>query len=135
MSLNYDLSKVKGTEWKDDDNEWKLTEILIFVTMHVGLGEITEDNIDEWLDRIRLVEAASEFSFVYVRNEETGDVEPRAVTREDLEKRIGMRTNASEMTEHRFFMNLKHRYRSRKLDRAYLAARSDEEVDEALENV
>lgn len=102
MSLNWDISKVKdfnelyikGT-WKNDDefvvdekgSDKKLnyrTETLIWLTMTIGIGQITEKNYKEFLKRIALYEKLNGNFF---RN--------RPYSLEDIERNIGLRTNVS----------------------------------------
>ena len=53
MSLNYDASKVTGWDKISSSNK----EAVCFATMSIGIGEITEATLDEWLDRAKIREA------------------------------------------------------------------------------
>ena len=53
MSLNYDARKVTGWDKITSSNK----EAVCFATMSLGIGEITEATLDEWLDRARVREA------------------------------------------------------------------------------
>ena len=89
MSLNFDLTRINATDRAaiKTPEEWPVTEGLIFVTMAVGLNEITLKNIDEWAIRLRLYAA----------------VNPNAARLEaGLHARIGLHTNASRMTRPQF---------------------------------
>jgi hypothetical protein len=61
MSLNYELTKIK--DWKDlinEDGSVKgITEVLIFATMAVGIGHITQKNFMKFFERLRAHEAVS----------------------------------------------------------------------------
>lgn len=61
MSLNYELTKIK--DWKELINEDGIingiTEVLIFATMAVGIGRITQKNFLKFFERLRAHEAVS----------------------------------------------------------------------------
>lgn len=55
MSLNWDLSKVKGADklcWDENEKMRNLTNALIWSSMAIGLREIKADNIQEWRFRL-----------------------------------------------------------------------------------
>lgn len=86
MSLNYDLSKVDHyndmTE-AERDAEWATTQGMIFQTMGVGLGEITEDNAVEFYIRQRIWNKLHGFP---------------PYTVEQVRQYIGLKTNVSDET-------------------------------------
>lgn len=95
MSLDFGLGGIKNYKelcWTDAEAGGKqltgLTHALIWDTMTVGLGEITEKNLDEWMYRLCIM----------------GRVCPREmkITRQDLVNHIGLRTNASTFTRAAF---------------------------------
>ena len=56
MSLNYDLTDCDHDAIKDGD-EWRpFVQPIIFATMAVGIGEITEDNFLEFWQRLNVFE-------------------------------------------------------------------------------
>jgi len=76
-----------------------ITDSLIWLTMSVGLNQITEENIDEWEKRLALayhIEWVSKM-VVFAGYEDGGNIkwEPRLITRADLVNHIGLETNAS----------------------------------------
>lgn len=77
-----------------------ITNTLVFATMAMGLNEITEANIDEWESRLGLAYEVGWISkmVVYGGDDENGNHkwEPRMLTRTDLERHIGLETNATE---------------------------------------
>ncbi len=106
MSLNFKLDKIKDYKtvcWDGDvmaDGKMKLvTESLIWTTMQVGLGSITEENIPEWLVRLDLVDRL--FGTMMVRYD--GDKRVNVpFTKEDLVAHIGLTTNVSKETRTKF---------------------------------
>jgi hypothetical protein len=77
MSLNWSVEKVKG--WQELNAQ--TTETIVWETMVIGIGEITEKNVTE-------VAARSEF----FRKTVGMDVIPV----EEFRKRIGLKTNVSK---------------------------------------
>ena len=76
-----------------------ITDSLVWATMSLGLNEITEANIDEWEKRLALAYNVGWISksVVFGGFADDGDIkwEPRMLTRDDLERHIGLETNAS----------------------------------------
>lgn len=56
MGLHWDLSKVQDSE-EITENEWGITETIIWMTMSVGLQGITEENVDEFCARAAILQA------------------------------------------------------------------------------
>jgi hypothetical protein len=79
-----------------------ITNSLVFLTMAIGLNEITEENIDEWESRLALAYEVGWISkmVVFAGYEDDGDIKwaPRLITRADLERHIGLETNATYET-------------------------------------
>ena len=93
MSLDWNVGKVKDFDkwgWvKDEAGEEvlnPLTDRLIWATMAVELGDITEKNADEFY--IRLQTLGYRF----------GSKGYATITREDVRKHIGLKTNVSNET-------------------------------------
>lgn len=102
MSLNYDLSKIKDYDavcWTEakEDAAWSptkkgdkvmnpITNALIWVTMQIGIGEITEENAVEFYSRIHFSEK------LFGTNLSNGG-EPYFLTFEDVRRHIGLKTN------------------------------------------
>ena len=75
-----------------------LAKVLIFATMWVDLGEITEKNLDEWMFRLKVIESRG-----YLRSEKIGDEwRETPIRREEVEGFIGLRTNVSSITRAEF---------------------------------
>lgn len=87
MSLTWSLEKVVNShdlyEPTDDNQDLRpkpLTERIIFLTMEVDLGEVTEKNVDAWLVRMAMMKRCG--------------WSPRTeITRADIERHVGLRTN------------------------------------------
>lgn len=87
MSLNWDISKVKNFE-EMQETESGITDAVIWLTMAVGFGEITEDNVEEFAQRAALVQMVN------------GPWLVRGiyVTEEMIRRRIGLGTNVGNET-------------------------------------
>lgn len=93
MSLNFKLDKIKDYQtvcWQDEKLS-AVTDGLIWATMGVGLGEITEKNINEWL--VRLTFSDKLFGTMLGLAGEKGERVERPFTRWELVQHIGLRTN------------------------------------------
>lgn len=99
MALNWSIERCNDFETLKSDSEWFKTETLIWSTMIIGMNTITKKNVDEFYNRIKLVEMGSG---ALARTKE-GDYQ---FTREDITRRIGLATNASSMTLAQFNKHL-----------------------------
>jgi hypothetical protein len=89
--------RVRGEEYLSP-----ITNSFIWATMTIGLNEITKENVDEWEKRLALAYAIGWLSkpVVWNGNEPDGEknshcFEGRPLTRADIERHIGLSTNAS----------------------------------------
>jgi hypothetical protein len=101
MAFTWEINDVQGaTElcWDEteigDDGEQKyrlnpLTETLIFATMTVGIGTITDENWTEFYARLKMFEA---IDGPFLRH---GDGTAWLIIPADVENHIGLKTNAS----------------------------------------
>ena len=98
MSLDWNLKHIKG--WKelcyftDDDGKRRLnamTEILVFATLSVGLGEITKKNVDQWELRLEILSQMG--IFLGVMSDAAGELQDCNPSRADIEAHIGLSTN------------------------------------------
>ena len=98
MSLNYDLSIIPDwQELLDDSGHTKpMTEAVIFLTLFVGMNEITEKNVVEFACRVHLFETCGDPLL-------KGPNGPLRLTLADIQRHIGLRTNANTLTRARFF--------------------------------
>lgn len=106
MSLNWDISEVKDLESIKTEEEWPKTEALIWQTMFVDMGSITEENYVEFFMRMRILAAVQDLTFPPY---------PFDLTIEDVERRIGLHTNVSNVSMHSFLMKLKTHVKKQKL--------------------
>lgn len=88
MSLNWSIEDVQDWEvLQSDDTEAAITECLVWATMSVGIGEITDKNVNEFFARVTLIQRTYG---PYLRN---GDGSPREITFGDIKRRVGLSTN------------------------------------------
>lgn len=101
MPLNWYLDKVERPEELRGDNGDLLpkTQTLVLLTMPTGFNQITKKNVDEVWARVRLWEALNG-PFCY-----DGE-SPDPLTREDVERHVGLATNAASFTRARFLQQL-----------------------------
>ena len=121
MALNWDISSVKDFEevtvchdaYGDNEdltreqveNSYK-TEGLIWLTIGIGMNQITEANAEEFHTRVRMWEDAHG-GYLRLGGESYN------YTREDIERRIGLGTNASTMTKTQFHKSIIEHYRGK----------------------
>lgn len=91
MSLDYDLRKLDDRERSDTT-----TTAMIFLTMTVGISEITEKNAEEFYARTYAWETAVG---TMRRGPDGGSLR---ITPADVRDYIGLRTNASPLTKTQF---------------------------------
>ena len=100
MALHWDLTKVRDTDTlhntgedaapKDSTHdlvgnaEWTITNTLIWKTLAIGLNEITEANVDEWVFRCNLADLID-------GPMKMGTGAGFFITRQHIERRIGLR--------------------------------------------
>ena len=101
MSLNFDVSKIKNykevTTAKNAEGEdiWHpITDALIWQTMAVGMGQITEANVEEFYQRSRLYSNLFGDPIQFY-NEKTEKYETRPFTATEIHNHIGLSTNVS----------------------------------------
>ena len=86
MGLHWDLTKIENHEEIQADDEWGITETIIWMTMSVGLQGITEENVEEFVQRAAILQALSGpwmSHGIYV-------------TDEMIRRRVGLFTNVSD---------------------------------------
>lgn len=94
MSLDWDVKKCPGFNEGNPTKEfldWR--DLIVYGTMRVGLGALTEQNIDEWEFRVEVCKAfGEEFGS---RPKEGGGFERLYPDRQVLQEFVGLRTNAT----------------------------------------
>ena len=101
MPLNWSVAACKNFRDLQEGAEWNITNHLIWQTMNVGINEITIDNIPEFIARMSVWETLSQNHFL-IYNAEKDKVERYDIKVSDMVKRIGMKTNASTLTDAKF---------------------------------
>jgi hypothetical protein len=114
MALSWELGKIKdyktvcwiGEKGADDRRMNPVTEALIFGTMSVGLGAITDKNVDEFAARFRVIEKIHG-AMLYKYNEDVR--EDWYLSDEDFIAHIGLTCNVANETRtawaRRIFVN------------------------------
>lgn len=97
MALSFDFSKVDDykavtIDPANEENWHPVADALVWLSMLCGYGEITEKNVHKVTARIMAYQAVAG---AYLRYKG----EPVYVTPEDIRRFIGLRTNASTMTD------------------------------------
>jgi hypothetical protein len=92
MSLNWSISKCRDWEELNSDENWSMTESVIWMTMSVDLCGITEDNVDEFIWRTAVTQELNG-SFLVAGGGGRVYVGP-----DDIRRRIGLGVNVSDMS-------------------------------------
>jgi hypothetical protein len=108
MALTWELSKIKDYKnvcWIDDKETGErrmnpVTEVLIWGTMSIGIGQFTDKNIDEVAARFRVMERIHG-AFLY-KPAEGGGKNDWYLSDEDFIKHIGLWCNVSDETRVRW---------------------------------
>jgi len=103
MALTWDLTKINNHEeicWDEKpDGTGTLnsyTEGVIFLSMFIGIGDITEDNASEFYSRAHFYES---LFGAFVRSHDDGVKKDCYITPRIIESHIGLHTNAGKETE------------------------------------
>lgn len=118
MSLDWRVNGIDNWKekcYKDYDHEngkagimEHETEQLIFITMIVGINEITEDNYKNFHSRLKMYEDLFG-NFISLKDEETGQFS-RALTEDVIKDHIGLWTNATRLTGRAFIGKIRSRW-------------------------
>lgn len=100
MSLDFDISKVEWEEkWIERDGKEvmnPLTHTIIFTTMYVDMGEITEGNWQEFYTRVHAWELVVGAGASKRATKGDDEWEPYFITPEDVRRHIGLHTNVTK---------------------------------------
>tara|TARA_Y100001938_G_scaffold120394_1_gene167155 strand:- start:62 stop:439 length:378 start_codon:yes stop_codon:yes gene_type:complete len=101
MALTYDLSEVpESIRLVEEDGKTVMAPVshaLIFLTMSVGMGEITEKNWPKFWAR---VDAEQKLHGARLNQKgEDGEWKPQFITPRDVRDHIGLRTNVGRMSD------------------------------------
>jgi hypothetical protein len=106
MSLDWNLTKINNNIevcWeKNEDGTDKLnpvTESLIWLTMGIGMGSITEENQSDFYCRVAMYEKLFGTMLSYWKDSKKVSV---PITPEDIHNHIGLTTNVSKDTDASF---------------------------------
>ena len=106
MSLDWNLTKINNNIevcWeKNEDGTDKLnpvTESLIWLTMGIGMGSITEENQSDFYCRVAMYEKLFGTMLSYWKDSKKVSV---PITPEDINNHIGLTTNVSKDTDASF---------------------------------
>ena len=105
MALNWDGTNIKNfssVSRNDDGSFSEETELLIFYTMNLGMRSITESNVDKFILRFRMYEVL--FGMSKWRNVDGERI--NAISDTLIRKHIGLRTNASSISDAQFNKNM-----------------------------
>lgn len=102
MSLNWNMQAVKDLDAIKDDNA--INEVIIFATMFIGMHSITDKNAREFYQRLNLMEKV-DGTYTYINGNE-----PYYITQEDINKRIGLTTNASDFSRAELWRRIQKRH-------------------------
>jgi hypothetical protein len=103
MALNWNIEKCKDYKSLTTDKEYPITDSLIWGTLMVGIGDITEKNFKEFYARFNLMQRLTG-AFL------TRNGKPYYITLEDIQRRIGLSTNVSDVTRNAFIKQKVGRY-------------------------
>lgn len=117
MSLNYELGKIKDwetvtkitSEYNSPADGIKIgdkimnpvTSALIFGCISVGIGEITEANVEEWYCRFEINERVMGRSIRYM----DATKPDRVITYDEVKAHIGLRTNVFPKVKPAMFLD------------------------------
>ena len=97
MSLNWNVSACTNHKELVEGDEWTTTEILIWATIIVGVGDVkTEEVAREFYRRVFMWETVGG----------PLNMSGRRIAWPDVKRRIGLTTNASNMTPAKWRMKL-----------------------------
>lgn len=104
MALHWSIERCENWNELTDDNNWSVTNALIWTTMIIGMNSITSDNSNEFFARVDTVQQATG-ELCHVANEK-GEWNPYMITHADIVRRIGLGTNSSTMTKTQFYKHV-----------------------------
>jgi len=104
MPLNFDYRKVNTEGWEDED--YAILDRCIWSSLSVGLNELTEKNLEEWLFRLSAVDLLNGVNKVTAMESNL----------KMLRKCVGLSTNVSNTTRKKFLNEMKEKLESRVKD-------------------
>lgn len=95
MALNWSIQECNDWEQLITDDNWQVTNALIWLTMGVDLGEINERNINDFYARIKVWERVCG-ALLNGSSMENPEITPYYITFEDVFRRVGLVANVSD---------------------------------------
>ena len=107
MALSWDITQCKNMDslTVEETGEWAVTNALIWLTMAVDMGKISDTNIGEFYARTKVWEAVTG-AMITKHNKDTDTLEDYFLTFADIHKRIGLVTNVSNVTTTNWFKRI-----------------------------
>ena len=93
MALNWNIERCKDYKKLIDEKEGVITDAIIWLTMSIGMPEITKKNHEEFFLRTQIHQ---KINGAFLRK---GNGAPFYMTIEDVQKRIGLYTNADKFSK------------------------------------
>lgn len=126
MALHWNIERCENWNELIEDNNWGVTNALIWTTMVVGMSSITAENADEFFARVDTVQKAT--GELCNTQNKIGAWIPYMITHADIVRRIGLGTNADRLTKTQFFKHVEKisEFNAKKIKSLY---------DEALNSV
>ena len=107
MALTWDIGEVKHYKRlftkKDEEGRTQLKQpydMMIWLTMTIGISKITKKNYKKFFNRVRLVEQTK--GAFLIQRIDGGKAKPRPIQLKDVERMIGLHTNASDLSRTKF---------------------------------
>ena len=107
MPLNYDLQNVEADI--KDKNVWPISNALVWGTLSIAMGTITEKNWKEFYTRCHMIET---IHGAWLRDKKG----PRYITPDDVKSHIGLRTNVVTESNAKFKADIDRRLRQQAKD-------------------
>ena len=95
MPLSWDISEVNDHDELLEGREKAVTETLIFFSMVIESGGITEQNAPDWCAVLGLYQAL--YGPLLTEKHDDGLIDHSDITAADVWRRVGMRTNAGSL--------------------------------------
>lgn len=126
MSLDWSIADCEDWEELNSEEEWPITNALIWRTMVVGFGRITEDNYEEFFERN---EASNLIYGPAVFKWDENKKKVNLLTLAAIKRRIGLNTNVTTLTKAKWEKDFMRRVKLRTSE-ALGWARNEEKQNE-----
>ena len=106
MAIHWNVEKCKNYKKLVKDDEWVLTNSLIWGGFSIGYGQITNKNWKQYYKRVQVLE---KLFGSFINKIVKGKRQPVYMTEKDIKKRIGFSTNHSNISNAKFWKKIKDR--------------------------